>query len=118
MEGKFDCFTTLFPQSVVEMFQKESLRLRKFHKRVENFFTERRISIARCENEKKMSPSPELCASLKPEVRDFVEGTFDCVTILFPQSVMEMFQKKSLILRKYQESRKLSYRTKNLNCAL
>ena len=52
---------------------------------------------------KEESPGPELCASLKPEVRDFVEGTFDCFTTLFPQSVMEMFQKKSLILIKYQE---------------
>ena len=103
MEGKFDWFTTLFPQSVVEMFQKESLRLRKYHEGVESFFNRTKNLNCALWKRKEESPGPELCASLKPEVRDFVEGTFDCFTTLFPQSVMEMFQKKSLILIKYQE---------------
>ena len=52
MEGTFDCFTTLLPQSTIEMFHKKSLRLRKYEERVETFARERRISVARCENER------------------------------------------------------------------
>ena len=52
MEGTFDCFTTLLPQSIIEMFHKKSLRLRKYEERVETFARERRISVARCENER------------------------------------------------------------------
>ena len=52
MEGTFDCFTTLLPQSIIEMFHKKSLRLRKYEERVETFARERRISVPRCENER------------------------------------------------------------------
>ena len=36
MEGTFDCFTTLLPQSVTEMFQRKLLRLRKYQERLES----------------------------------------------------------------------------------
>ena len=45
--GKFDCLTTLLPQSVMEMFQRKSLRLRKYQERLERCFIERRIAIGR-----------------------------------------------------------------------
>ena len=54
MEGTFDRFTTLLPQSVLEMFQRKSLRLRNYQERLESYARGRRIAIARCENERRI----------------------------------------------------------------
>ena len=64
MEGTFDRFTTLLPQSVLEMFQRKSLRLRKYQERLESYARGRRIAIARCENERR---SPLAHSSVQTE---------------------------------------------------
>ena len=69
MEGTFDCFTTLLPQSIMEVFLKKSLRLRKYQERVDSFVIERRILIARCKNER---GSPLVYNSVQAENRKCV----------------------------------------------
>ena len=61
MEGTFDWFTTLIPQSIMEMFQRKPLRLRKYQERLESYVKERRISIASCESESGISWPITLC---------------------------------------------------------
>ena len=52
MEGTFNCFTTLLPQSIMEMFQRKSPRPRKYQESLETCVIQRRISMAHCENKR------------------------------------------------------------------
>ena len=62
MKGTFNCFTTLLPQSVTEMFQRKSLWWRKYQERLKRYIIERRSSTARWENESGEVPWPiSLC---------------------------------------------------------
>ena len=56
-----DLFTTLIPQSIMEMIQRKPLRLRKYQERLESYVKERRISIASCESESGISWPITLC---------------------------------------------------------
>ena len=53
MKGKFDCFTTLLPQSDIEMIQRKS-RLSQYQERLESQVIERRIARACWENERSL----------------------------------------------------------------
>ena len=52
MEATLDCFTTLLPQSVMVMFQRKLLRLRKYQERIESYVRKRNISVVCCKNER------------------------------------------------------------------
>ena len=52
MEGTFNCFTTLLPQSIMEMFQRKSPRPRKYQESLETCVIQRRISMVHFENKR------------------------------------------------------------------